>query len=282
MTKVLVVGCNGMLGSDLLALLRRTPGFEPAGLDLPDIDITSPASINAVAQRVQPEIIVNCAACTDVDGCESHRDLAFAVNGEGPGLLARAARKVDASLVHISTDFVFDGGKLLPYVEEDLPHPISAYGESKLFGERVIVEQTDEFAIFRTAWLYGHRGGNFVEIMRKLGAERKELRVVTDQLGSPTYTVHLANALRIAMAKRLRGLYHLTNSGCCTRYEWAKRIFALIGADVTVLPATTDEFPRPAKRPANSALDCSKFTEAAGHEMPAWEAALEEYLREHV
>lgn len=280
LVRTLVVGCNGMLGTDLMAALRNSSDFEPVGVDVPDIDITRPHSVNHVTHRIRPLVIINCAAYTDVDGCESNRDLAFAVNGEGPGILARAARNLGALLVHISTDFVFDGTKLLPYVEEDLPHPISAYGESKLLGERLVMEQTDEFAIFRTAWLYGRHGNNFVDTMLKLGSQRNTLRVVADQIGSPTCTVHLAEGLIIALRKGLRGLFHLTNSGCCSRYEWAKKTFELAAMAVEVLPATTDEFPHPARRPANSALDCSKFTLHSNYEMPAWDTALAEYISE--
>jgi len=279
-TNVLVVGCHGMLGTDLMAVLAADPRSSVCGVDVPEIDITRPASVNAVVKRAQPGVIVNCAAYTDVDGCESHRDLAFAVNATGPGLLARAAAGCGATLVHISTDFVFDGCKAIPYVEEDPPCPISAYGESKLLGERAVVEQTDAFVILRTAWLYGRHGRNFVETMRKLGRERDELRVVTDQMGSPTYTVHLAAGIAVAIRKRLRGLFHLTNAGCCMRLEWARKVFELDPCPVNVLPATSDEFPRPARRPANSALDCARFIAATGHEMPPWEQGLAEYLAE--
>jgi len=276
--KVLVVGCNGMLGADIMTLLKRDADFDAVGIDLPDIEITKQSSIKGVFKGVKPQVVVNCAAYTDVDGCENNRDLAFSVNGEGPGHLARAAGKIGASLIHISTDFVFDGTKLSLYVEEDIPNPISAYGESKLFGERSVIEQTDAFAIFRTAWLYGHHGRNFVGIIQSLAADKPEIRAVTDQMGSPTYSVHLAKGIIAGIKKNIRGLYHLTNSGCCTRYEWVRKILELSGLETKLLTAKAVDFPRPAARPSNSALDCSKFSQATGHEMPSWEKGLEAYF----
>ncbi|HRU07236.1 MAG TPA: dTDP-4-dehydrorhamnose reductase, partial [Candidatus Brocadiia bacterium] len=194
--RILIVGHKGMLGHDLVARVRAEwPDAALTGLDLPDIDITRPASIRAALDACQPQVIFNCAAFTNVDACETQTETAMAVNGKAPGLLAAAARQTGAHLIHVSTDYIFDGLKGAPYTEDDPTAPISAYGRSKLVGEEAIRAQGGTWTIARTAWLYGRHGRNFVDTMLRLAREKPELSVVTDQAGSPTWTRDLAAAL---------------------------------------------------------------------------------------
>lgn len=271
---ILVVGANGMLGRDLLALL----GERGQGVDVDEIDITSPDSVFKVIGELKPEVVVNCAAYTDVDGCESNIETAMAVNGEGVGYLAMACRDLGALLVQISTDYVFDGGKGTPYAEDDAPCPLSVYGESKLAGE-MNAAFCPEHLIVRTQWLYGLNGKNFVETMLRLGAEKDELAVVDDQIGSPTWTVDLARAIIALIDSGCRGIYHAANSEYCSWNGFAKAIFEESGLSVSVTPMATTELNRPARRPLYSTLECSKLSGATGFRPQAWRDALREYLK---
>lgn len=271
---ILVVGANGMLGCDLTALL----GDRGHGVDIADIDITSPESVLKVIGALKPEVVINCAAYTDVDGCESNIETAMAVNGEGVGYLAMACRDLGALLVQVSTDYVFDGGKGTPYVEDDAPCPLSVYGESKLAGE-MNAASCPEYLIVRTQWLYGLHGKNFVETMLRLGAEKDELTVVDDQIGSPTWTVDLARAIIALIDSGCRGIYHAANSEYCSWNGFAQAIFEEAGLHVSVRPMTTTELNRPARRPLYSTLECSKLTGDTGFRPQAWRNALQEYLK---
>lgn len=270
---ILVVGAKGMLGQDLMTTL---PG-EVRGVDLEDIDITAPDSVRKVLLALKPEVVVNAAAYTDVDGCETNRELAFAVNGHGVGHLARTTAEIGAKLVHVSTDYVFDGGKGSPYREDDPTGPLSVYGESKLLGEENARLNPDHL-IVRTQWLYGLHGKNFVETMLRLAGERSELAVVDDQIGSPTWTVDLSRAIRALVEQRCRGTYHAANAGFCSWNEFARTIFAGAGVTVTVRPMSTTELNRPAPRPLYSTLDCGKLARDAGFTPPGWREALGSYL----
>jgi dTDP-4-dehydrorhamnose reductase len=271
---ILVAGANGMLGRDLMAQL----GDRARGMDIDEIDITSLESVTRVLQGCKPDVVINCAAFTDVDGCESNSDKAMEVNGEGVGYLAMACREIGALLVQISTDYVFDGGKGVPYVEDDAPRPLNVYGESKLAGE-MNAAFCPEHLIVRTQWLYGLHGKNFVETMLRLAADKDEIGVVDDQTGSPTWTVDLAKAITALIDKRCRGIYHAANSGYCSWNEFSRTIFADAGLAISVKPMTTDELNRPARRPLYSTLDCSKLTEDTGFSMQPWKDALKEYLK---
>jgi dTDP-4-dehydrorhamnose reductase len=270
---ILIVGANGMLGHDLMAVLEG----DVRGLDLPDLDITSLESVRRTLLTLKPAIIINAAAYTDVDGCESDLDQALAVNGEGVGFLALTAREIGAKLVQISTDYVFNGGKGSPYLEDDPVGPLSVYGESKLAGE-LNAAMAPEYLIVRTQWLYGLHGKNFVETMLRLAGEKSELAVVDDQIGSPTFTRDLALAIKALLAKGCTGIYHAANSGFCSWNEFAKAIFAAEGLAVTVNSMTTKELNRPARRPLYSTLDCGKLTADTGMAMRPWQEALGEYL----
>ena len=263
-----------MLGRDLVSLL----GDRGHGIDIADIDITSPESVLTVVAALKPEVVVNCAAYTDVDGCEENTETAMAVNGEGVAYLAMACRDLGALLVQVSTDYVFDGNKGTPYVEDDAPHPVSVYGESKLAGE-MNAAFCPEHLIVRTQWLYGLHGKNFVETMLRLGAEKDELAVVDDQIGSPTWTVDLAQAIIALIDGGCRGTYHVANSEYCSWNAFARAIFAESGMNVTVKPMTTTELNRPARRPLYSTLECSKLTGDTGFQPQPWREALREYLK---
>jgi dTDP-4-dehydrorhamnose reductase len=271
---ILVIGANGMLGRDLLELL----GDRACGVDIDDIDITSMDSVLRVVGNLKPQVIINCAAYTDVDGCETNIEKAMEVNGEGVGYLAFASREAGALLVQISTDYVFDGGKGTPYREDDPPGPLSVYGESKLAGE-LNAAFTPDHLIVRTQWLYGLHGKNFVETMLRLGAEKNELAVVDDQIGSPTWTVDLARAIIALLDKGCRGIYHVANADYCSWNSFAAAIFEEAGLNVTVAPMSTEALNRPAQRPLYSTLDCGKLTAETGFKPQPWRDALRQYLR---
>lgn len=271
---ILVVGANGMLGHDLMKVLAG----EVRGVDLPDIDITSLESVRRVLLTLKPETIINAAAYTDVDGCETNVEQAMAVNGEGVGLLALTAREIGARLVQISTDYVFDGLKGTPYLEDDPVGPLSIYGESKLAGE-LNAAMAPEHLIVRTQWLYGIHGKNFVETMLRLAGEKDELTVVDDQTGSPTWTYDLALAIKALLEKGCSGTYHVANSGFCSWNEFARAIFEEAGLKIKVNSMTTKELGRPANRPLYSTLDCSKLEHDTGFRPQPWREALQNYLR---
>jgi len=270
---ILIVGANGMLGRDLSALL----GARARGVDLNEMDITSLEDTERVVTALRPSVVVNCAAYTDVDGCESNRDLAMNVNGEAVGHLALVTRGIGAKLVQVSTDYVFDGSKGAPYLETDPVHPLSVYGESKLLGERNAVANPDNL-IVRTQWLYGLHGKNFVETMLRLAGEKDQLRVVDDQIGSPTWTVDLAGAIAALIEKECRGVYHAANAEFCSWNGFARAIFEESGLAVNVTGMTTTELNRPAQRPLYSTLDCTKLTQDTGFRPQPWRTALRSYL----
>jgi dTDP-4-dehydrorhamnose reductase len=223
-------------------------------------------------------VVFNCAGYTNVDRCESEPDLARAVNGEGPGHLACAARDAGAVLLHVSTDFVFDGERRAPYVEDDAPNPLSVYGRSKLAGDRGVAAAGGRWVIARTAWLYGRNGRNFVDTMLRLAREGKDLSVVTDRVGSPTWTRDLAGAIVALIRADARGIYNAVNRGACSRYEQVLEIVRLAGLAVRVNPVDSRAFPRPAATPAYSALDVSRLARDTGHVMRPWQQALRDYL----
>jgi dTDP-4-dehydrorhamnose reductase len=270
---ILVVGNKGMLGQELMALF----GSSVRGVDVGEIDITDLESVQRVLVTLKPRVVVNAAAYTDVDGCESNAELAMQVNGEGVGYLAMVTKQIGAKLVHVSTDYVFDGSKGSPYVEDDLQKPLNIYGESKQAGEMNAWFNPDHL-IVRTQWLYGHAGKNFVETMLKLAGERKELSVVDDQIGSPTWTYDLAQAIKALIEKDCRGTYHAANAGFVSWNGFAKEIFRLAGLDTVVNPMTTTELARPAMRPLYSTLDCSKLVQDTGFAPQPWQDALKRYL----
>ena len=275
--KILITGANGMLAKSVRARLKEEN--ELICTDVANLDITDEEAVMKFVEENKPEYIVNCAAFTAVDKAEEVYDLAEKINANGPGNLAKAAKAVDATLVHISTDYVFDGDLDVTksYVETDAVGPVTVYGKTKLHGEEQVKANTDKYYIFRTAWLYGD-GNNFVRTMLKLGNEKDEISVVADQHGSPTYAEDLANIIAEAIEKKIPyGLYHSTNQGFTTWYDFTKKIFELADIKCNVKPVTSEEFIRPAKRPKNSKLNKQKLLDQ-GVTVPEWEDGLKRYL----
>lgn len=285
--RLALIGANGMLARKVREL--APDHYELHGLDLPDFDITDRDCVTTVLTRLAPDVIVNCAAYTNVDGAENDEALALRVNGDGPGHLALVAKQLGATLVHVSTDYVFDGGKTTPYEEDDPVAPMSAYGRSKLVGEqRVLASGLARYYLVRTSWLYGPGGKNFVETIIRLATERDELRIVADQIGSPTYTADLATAIFTLLATGEEpappGVYHFANEGQTSWYEFACAIVALMRqqgmptAVQRIVPIRTADYPLPARRPAYSVFSKEKFKRATGSAIPDWRASLAAYM----
>ena len=275
--KILILGHKGMLGSDLM--LRLIASHEVTGKDVDEIDIVSEDECRRVIAECSPEIVINAAAYTNVDGCETDRERCFAVNAVGVKNIALACRKRAITIVHFSTDYVFDGRKDLPYDEEDQPAPLNVYGASKLEGERFLQAFSQSYLLIRTAWLYGRHGKNFVKTILEKASVLKTLDVVDDQIGSPTYSWDLAAAVQLLIEGGHTGVFHVTNRGRCSWYEFAGRILQYAGkGEVTVRPIRTDNLSRPAVRPAWSVLSCRKFSKATGRSMKFWHIALRDYL----
>jgi dTDP-4-dehydrorhamnose reductase len=275
--KILVIGARGMLGSDLLIALKKK--FEVIGKDIDDFDITDKKEAQKAIVSINSPVIINLAAYTDVDGCESNENLAFSVNAEGIKNIAESCREIGAKLIHISTDYVFDGKKKEPYAEDDQTNPLNVYGRSKLKGEEYIKEILADFLIIRTQWLYGQGGKNFVDTVSKLAKEKGELRVVDDQIGSPTFTRDLSEAVVFLLESFGKGTYHVANQGYCSWCQFAAEILKLskIG-NVKLVPVSSKEFIRPAPRPLFTRFNCRKFERLTGSTMRLWSEALADYL----
>lgn len=243
--------------------------------DLPDYDITNYNELNSQIDQIKPEIIINAAAYTNVDGCETDKELCLSVNGLALGNLAAAAKKHQAVLIHYSTDYVFDGLKQAGYREDDAINPINAYGQSKAKGEELILKSGCNFYLIRTAWLYGKFGKNFVDTIVDLSAKQSEIKVVNDQFGNPTYAPDLAKATRqLLIDKKPFGVYHQTNANSCTWSDFALKIKEIKGFEATITPVSSVEFPRPAKRPQCSILINTKLSA-----LRSWQEALVDYLK---
>ena len=277
--RLLVTGAGGMLGRAVVEAARGR-GHDVFAATRAELDITVEAAVRPALLEWRPDVVVNCAAYTDVDGAEHDRAAAEAVNHHGAGLIADAAAEVGASIVHLSTDYVFDGSKREPWVESDPVAPLGVYGETKLGGERLVAAANPAHVIVRTSWLFGAGGRNFVDTMLALGAARDEVSVVTDQVGCPTWTGHLAGAL-VALAERPQatGIHHIAGAGACSWNELAQEIFERAGLDCRVLPATSEQFPRPARRPAYSVLGSERPDAVV---LPPWQQGLAEYLATRV
>ena len=275
--KVLVTGCAGMLAKDLIPCFSQR-GHETLAPPEDELDITDLAAIRSVVDRYQPELMINCAAYTKVDEAEREEHQALLVNGFAVQNVCLVCQENDIPLVHFSTDYIFDGAKESPYTIYDEPNPVSAYGRSKLLGEKYVLWLLGKFYLIRTSWLFGHYGRNFIETMLELGEREKQISVVKDQTGCPTLTYHLAEAVADLIETERYGIYHITNSEPTTWFDFAREVFRLSGSDTEILPATSDQFPRPAKRPQNSVLDPFPLHEVLGREMPSWREALREYL----
>ena len=279
MRKVLVTGAAGMLGGAVVEAMR--PDWNVLEADIAEFDVSNREQTRAAVEEASPDVVINCAAYTDVDGAESDPESAFAVNAAGAGSVARAAAAAGARLIHISTDYVFDGRKDGPYTEDDEPNPMGVYGESKLEGEMQVLRSDSACLILRTAWLFGRRGRNFVDTVLSLAEQSRPLRIVDDQRGSPTYAKDLAAMIRELASSRVTGVLNATNSGSTTWYGFALTILQDAGiADVTVVPVATSEFPRPAPRPRSSVLSLDRLSGVLGWTPRTWQEAVAEYLSE--
>ena len=270
--KTVILGAAGMLGNALMHAFRAS---EPLGLDKDQLDITDKDAVFAKLAEIQPELVINAAAYTSVDDAENNEAVAMRVNGYSIGYLAEFCAKKNALLVHFSTDYVFDGATHSGYHERSLTHPLNIYGQSKVFGEELLCESGASYYLIRSSWLFGPDGSNFVKKMLEIGREKKEVRVVHDQIGKPTYTVDLAEAVRSLTAeKRPFGIYHLVNEDPVSWFQFAQEICAAANLSLQVIPQSTEESSRPAKRPACSILTNTRFPLLRSHK-----EALREYVR---
>jgi dTDP-4-dehydrorhamnose reductase len=274
--KILVTGAKGMLGTDLCDRLRRE--HEVIGWDIKELDIADTAGLPAIC-ALQPELIAHCAAHTNVDGCERDPEKAYQVNTLGTWNVARAAQQCNAALLYISTDFVFDGEKGEPYDEFDRPNPIGVYGRSKFAGEELVKQLLTRHFIVRTSWLFGQNGKNFVNTIREQAEKGFALRIVADQVGRPTYTVDLAEAIAGLIANPLYGTYHVTNSGECSWAQFAEEIVRQAGLKNSVIPVTSAEWPTPTRRPKDSRLRHLALEMQGKDNLRSWPEALKDYLR---
>jgi dTDP-4-dehydrorhamnose reductase len=282
--RILLLGKKGQVGWELARALA--PLGEVTALGRAELDLADVPRLIATVRALQPDAIVNAAAYTAVDKAESEQDAAFDVNATAPRVLAEEAKRSGALLVHFSTDYVFDGAKATPYVEEDPTNPLNVYGASKLAGERAILAAGCRHLILRTSWVYGPRGANFMLSMLRLARERPQLRVVDDQVGAPTSSRAIADAtaavlVRAMASPGLEGLYHLTASGETSWCGFARAILARAGIEIPVVPIPTEQYPTPARRPRNSRLDCARLRAAFGVTLAPWQESLAEAMREH-
>jgi dTDP-4-dehydrorhamnose reductase len=275
--KILITGGSGQLGKEVTELLQTN--HQVFSYSSKELDITDKGSVDRIFAQVNPEVVIHTAAYTQVDLAETEQDKAFQVNALGTRNVAIAAEMANAKLIYISTDYVFDGGAREPYREYDIPNPKSVYGKTKLAGEEYVKTFSSRFFILRTSWVFGNYGNNFVKTMLKLAQERSELTVVHDQIGSPTYTLDLAELISNMIETELYGIYHVTNSGTCSWFEFSKAVFHHAGiTNIHVTPITTNEFPRPAPRPAYSVMDNSALRVNGFHVLRGWEEALKHYI----
>jgi dTDP-4-dehydrorhamnose reductase len=282
--KLLVFGAGGQVGAELRRA-RLPPGMTLAGLDHASLDITDRAAVFAALRRERPGLVINAAAYTAVDRAESEAEAAFAANADAPGHIAAACAEARIPLIHISTDYVYDGTKPDPYVEDDPVNPLGVYGRSKAAGDAAVQAALAEHVILRTAWVYSAHGSNFVKTMLRLASERPSLRVVADQHGSPTAAADIAAALiriaaRIGAGEGRWGVFHFAGAGTTTWHGFAEAIVALAGRTVPVAAIATADYPTPARRPINSGLDCAKIAAAYGVTARPWREALAEVIAE--
>lgn len=279
MKRIIITGCNGQLGREMNRLYAGNTNIELINTDVDELDITSVDAVMSFAKEVKPYAIINCAAYTAVDACETNQDLAFKVNTIGPRNLAIAARETGAKLLHVSTDYVFDGTKQTPYYETDAICPQSVYGSTKAEAEKMVQQMADRYFILRTAWLYGD-GKNFAKTMLRLSETNELVKVVGDQFGTPTSAYELAKGIDSLLFTDNYGLYHATCEGSCNWAEFAAEIFRLAGKDTKVQAITTEEYGAPANRPAHSVLENYMFKMTNGYLFADWHDAIEKYIKE--
>ena len=287
--KILITGSKGQLGNELKDIINK--GYSEIGkvseciknsqvfdFDVDKLDITDLKSVKNVLNTIKPDVVINCAAATNVDGCESDEDFSFKVNSLGPRNLAIVCEEIGARLVQVSTDYVFSGVGEKPLTEYDLTAPYSVYGKTKLLGENYVREFCSKYYIVRTAWLYGYVGHNFVYTMRRLGKEKDSINVVNDQIGNPTHANDLAYHILKLIETDEYGVYHCTGKGECSWYDFAKMIIELSGEECIVNPCTSEEYKTPAKRPEYSSLDNMMLRNTVGDEMRNWQDAIKSFI----
>lgn len=275
--KVLVTGVNGQLGYDVVKELDKR-GHQAIGVDRKEMDLTSTEQIRECIKNVNPEAIIHCAAYTAVDKAEDEEELCRRVNAIATKEIAEYAKKLDIPMIYISTDYVFDGTKDGEYTEEDIPNPINVYGKTKYEGEVYVQKLLDKYYIVRISWVFGENGNNFIDTMLRLSKERDSLNVINDQVGSPTYTKDLAPILVDMIETNKYGIYHATNEGYCTWYEFAKEIFKVANIDIKVNPIITAEYPTRATRPMNSKMSKNKISKNEFNKLDNWKESLEKYI----
>ena len=282
---ILITGSNGQLGNEIKDRASQFGNWNFIYKDLPELDITDYNKLEKLTSELSIDTIINCAAYTAVDLAESNQEIAYKVNAEGAKNLAKLAKKFRLKLVHVSTDFVFDGKHHLPYKETDMSNPLSVYGRTKLEGERLVLEEYPNSIILRTAWLYSSYGANFVKTMQRLGSEREELQVIFDQVGTPTWAGDLANTIlkiisQLEYGNANKGLYHYSNEGVASWYDFAVEIINLSNVNCKVLPIETEEYPTPAPRPSYSVLNKAKIKTDFNIEIPHWKISLKECINQ--
>lgn len=288
--RILITGGKGQLGCQIKSILERNSSdiskldekfnnCESRFIDYDELDITNYNDVDAFIGSYKPDAIINCAAYTNVDGCERDSDAAFKVNSIGPRNLAAASEKYSVKLLHVSTDYVFNGEGTVPFREYDVPQPVSVYGKTKLLGEQYVRENCSRYFIVRTAWLYGEWGKNFVYTIMKVAKEKGHVDVVNDQRGNPTYAEDLAHHILKLVLSDEYGIYHCTGTGECSWYDFACKIVEYSGIDATVSPITSADLNRSAKRPAYSSLDNMMLRVTVGDEMRPWKEALKSFMR---
>lgn len=289
MKNILITGSNGQLGNELRKLSRHYTGFNIIFTDLPELDITNRTACESLIRKHNIEFLINCAAYTSVDKAESEPELAFKLNKEAPAILSELATEHHFSLVHISTDYVFNGQHFEPYTEQNIPNPESVYGKSKLAGEQGILRSAANAIIIRTSWLYSAFGHNFVKTVLRLAKQNKHIKIVFDQIGSPTYSADLAKTiLEIIENHNIKGrsIYHYSNEGVCSWYDFANAIIELSGLKCKVIPIRSNDFPTPASRPPYSVLDKAKIKQDFKIQIPWWKDSLKVYFqhqrKEHI
>ena len=277
--KVLVTGVKGQLGFDVVKELTRR-NIEAVGVDIEEMDITDAASVDKVIKEAAPDAVIHCAAYTAVDAAEDNEELCRKVNADGPRNIAQTCKELDIKMIQISTDYVFSGQGERPWEPEDEAQPQSVYGQTKYEGELAVQEILDKYFIVRVAWVFGINGKNFVKTMLNLAKTRDTLTVVNDQFGSPTYTFDLAKLLVDMVQTEKYGVYHATNEGICSWYDFACAIFREAGVEMNVLPVSSAEYAAKAKRPSNSRMSKDKLEEMGFDRLPTWQDALKRYLAE--
>lgn len=278
--KVLVTGTKGQLGFDVMRELEKR-GHDAIGVDIEEMDITNAAQVNNVIKAASPDVVIHCSAYTAVDRAEDEVELCRKVNAGGTKNIAEVCAELDCKMIYISTDYIFSGDGDRPWEPDDEADPLNVYGQTKYEGEQEVKRRLNKYFIVRISWVFGINGNNFIKTMLRLGKENGAVKVVDDQIGSPTYTYDLASLLVDMAESEAYGQYHATNEGICSWYEFAKEIFKAAGMDhVSVTPVTSDEFPAKAKRPSNSRMSKEKLVKNGFNKLPTWQDAVKRYIKE--